>query len=468
MKKPGANNTKKRQSQNLSKYQPFTKSTKNSLKDGYSLLFDSVKEGILILDFETEKIIDANSSISDLTGFPPEFVIGKEIWDLNLFEDRKIYESTIKEIKKNGKTYIKEFPVFKQNGYPAKLEFISNVYSEGNLKLIQCNIRDTADKKKQISGNSETRFKQIAEGTRDLIWEVNLEGVYTYVNSTVSEILGYEPWELTGKKHFYDFYEPEKKEELKSQVFNRFSNRETIKNFITCNIHKKGHKIRLSTNGFPVFDDQNNLTGYRGVHTDITAKLESEEALRQSEAKTKTILEAISTGIMIVDPENHTIVDINAEGARLFGENKENIIGHKCHKFICPAEEGKCPVIDLKQLLDNSERNLINKKGEEIPVLKTATLIEIGGKKVLLENFTDITKRKRAEESIQLEKERYKAITNAIPDLVFRLDREGRYLDYKADENELAIQTENIIGRLNRDLMPPEFVSIVVKKFKQL
>ncbi|MFA5329768.1 MAG: PAS domain S-box protein [Prolixibacteraceae bacterium] len=141
---------------------------------------------------------------------------------------------------------------------------------------------------------------------------------------------------------------------------------------------------------------------------DITERKQAEEILRESETKTRTILEAISTGIMIIDPETHTIVDVNSEAIRLIGETKEKIVGSICHQYICPAEVGKCPVTDLRQIIDNSERVLINKEHTKIPILKTATQINLGGRKLLLENFTDITERKLTEEELHKSEQRYR------------------------------------------------------------
>ncbi len=75
--------------------------------------------------------------------------------------------------------------------------------------------------------------------------------------------------------------------------------------------------------------------------------------------------------------------------------------------------------------------------------------------------MVDITEHKQAEEALRKSEERARSISNAIPDLVFRLDRQGVYLDYKADVNDLYSQSENIIGRQNRDITPPEFADLI-------
>lgn len=440
-----------------------------SLENCYRILFNSVKEGILLLDFETEKIIEANPSITELTGIQSESVIGKEVWDLNLFENRKSYESTLEEIKKNGRTYVKEIHFRKKSGEQTTLELASNIYSEGAHKIIQCNIRNITPQNQAPAEDNKTKINQIADGTRALIWEVDLDGVYTYVNSISKNMLGYNPEELVGKKHFFDFFDPEKKEELKKQAFQAFKRKESIKNFVNCNIHKDGHKICLSTNGFPMLNKENNLIGYRGIDIDITAELEVEEALHQSEAKTRTILEAISTGIIIVDPETHTIVDANKEAARLFGEQKDKIIGNQCHKFICPAEDGKCPITDLGQLIDNTERTLINKDGESIPILKTVTQITVGGKKLLLENFTDITARKQTEKALTESEAKFRTLVAQSPDGIFTTDLTGNFLSVnKAMSDILKYSEEEFLSMKVWDILPKKYLPFYEERLAAL
>ena len=128
---------------------------------------------------------------------------------------------------------------------------------------------------------------------------------------------------------------------------------------------------------------------------------QSDEALRQSEEQFRVIFHNQLTGLLMIDAATHVIVDANTAALSLIGSGKEHVIGKACHTCICPAERGRCPVTDLGQSVDNSERILINAKNERIPVLKSVNTIELGGKPYLIESFIDITERKALQEAVQ-------------------------------------------------------------------
>jgi len=112
----------------------------------------------------------------------------------------------------------------------------------------------------------------------------------------------------------------------------------------------------------------------------------------------QALFEKIQAGIVIIDPETHAIVDINPLARSLIGLQKEEIIGQVCHRFICPAERGRCPITDLGQEVNSSERVLLGRDGTEIPVIKTVTRARLGEREVLVESFIDNRDRKVAEE----------------------------------------------------------------------
>ena len=137
------------------------------------------------------------------------------------------------------------------------------------------------------------------------------------------------------------------------------------------------------------------------LNDEVNGRKNTEGALRESEARLRTILDNIQTGIFIIDPEKHIIVYANPVAARLTGASQEQLVNSMCHKYVCTAELGHCPITDLRQTVDNSERVLLTAKGEKRPIIKTVVTIILNGKKHLLESFIDIGEYKKAEQELE-------------------------------------------------------------------
>ncbi len=128
------------------------------------------------------------------------------------------------------------------------------------------------------------------------------------------------------------------------------------------------------------------------------------EAIRESENRQKTILNSLAMGIMVIDPQNQTIVDCNPEAARLIGCSENELIGMDCKQFFCRKDECQCAHAALDQSLDNAEQTLLTNDGVEIPVLKRIVQIKLKGQTHYLESFIDISRQKEFEqEKTQLE-----------------------------------------------------------------
>jgi PAS domain S-box-containing protein len=130
---------------------------------------------------------------------------------------------------------------------------------------------------------SERRFSQVAESAGEWIWEVDANGLYTFSSPVVEQMLGYTPDEIVGKKHFYEFFKAENKEETKRIALQLFTSKKALKEFVNQNVHKDGTPVWLSTTGSPILGKDGELLGYQGVDTDVTDRMKVEEALRESE-----------------------------------------------------------------------------------------------------------------------------------------------------------------------------------------
>ena len=114
----------------------------------------------------------------------------------------------------------------------------------------------------------------------------------------------------------------------------------------------------------------------------------------------ESVWQNLENGIAIIDAETREIIDLNPAAARVIGAPKEMLVGRDCQSVFCPAH--KCPVLELEEHLDRSERVLVKADGTKIPILKSVSRIDFNGRPALLENFTDISHIKEAEKQKQM------------------------------------------------------------------
>ena len=116
-------------------------------EERYRGLFESAKDGILILDGESGHITQANPFISEMLGMDMNDMLGKSLWEVGLFTDRNQVEPILKELKEIGYVRRDDLHLPSKNGNPHEVVFISNRYRAGQNLVIQCNIRDITDRK---------------------------------------------------------------------------------------------------------------------------------------------------------------------------------------------------------------------------------------------------------------------------------------------------------------------------------
>ncbi len=165
------------------------------------------------------------------------------------------------------------------------------------------------------------------------------------------------------------------------------------------------------------------VIGLHGTVQDITKLKRTEEALQKSDERLRFISDNLTSGVVIVDVETHTIEFANPAASTLFMTPSDHIIGKKCHNFLCPADEGACPITDLNQEVDNAERVLLQMDGSTIPILKSVKRIQIRSREKLLENFIDITERRRMEEALRESEGKRNAMLESIADHMSMMDK---------------------------------------------
>jgi len=113
----------------------------------YRRLFEAARDGILILDAETGQIVDVNPFVLEILGYSEEELLGKKLWEIGTFRDIEESKATSAELKSKGYVRYDDLPLVTKDGRTIAVEFVSNVYLVNHYKVIQCNIRDTTERK---------------------------------------------------------------------------------------------------------------------------------------------------------------------------------------------------------------------------------------------------------------------------------------------------------------------------------
>lgn len=114
----------------------------------YRRLFESAKDGILILDYETGNIVDSNPFIEHLLEYSSEELVGKELWEIGSFKDIVASKEAYSKLQIEDYVRYENLPLKTKYGKTAEVEFVSNVYLVDGERVIQCNIRDIAERKR--------------------------------------------------------------------------------------------------------------------------------------------------------------------------------------------------------------------------------------------------------------------------------------------------------------------------------
>ncbi len=125
------------------KFQDLTpKSATSDSESLYRRLFESVRDGVLILNAQTGQIEDANPFLTELLGYPHEEFLGKKLWGIGPFADSALNRSAFRELQEKGYIRYDDLPLKTREGKPVHVEFAGNSYDFNGRKIIQCNIRD--------------------------------------------------------------------------------------------------------------------------------------------------------------------------------------------------------------------------------------------------------------------------------------------------------------------------------------
>jgi PAS domain S-box-containing protein len=362
--------------------------------DAYLLLADGV-------------FVECNNAAIDLIGDDREDIIGKSPDEIspevqpNGRKSSQYAQEILKETFEKGSSSF-EWQHKHSNGSLFLAQIHLTVIEQGGQQMIFTTWRDITESKRveQALIDSENRFRQVAEHSKSVIWEVDETGHYTYLSPVCETVFGYSPEELVGK-YFYDLHPENMRVQYKSSAEMLLRSGESISDFENPIERKDGRLIWVATNATPVKNEKNEIIGYRGADTDITEKKKAVEEMK----KFRIISDQANYGTAIANI-NGTLSYCNEHFARMHGYTKEELIGQPLSRLHSERQ-----LKDVKRLLEviQSEGGFqaeevahCRKDGSEFPTLMSAKLIfdENGVPQFMSATAIDITGIKQSEKEL--------------------------------------------------------------------
>jgi len=239
---------------------------------------------------------------------------------------------------------------------------------------------------------SEERFRQLADVFPETIYEADIEGRLLYVNNHGLCRFGVDEKVLTDKVNVLSFAHPDDIPKLVARLKERQQG--VVGGYL---------EYRAKTAAGEIFDalayssamyKNGVFVGLRGFILDISARKRIENQLKENENLLRLLIDNTSAGVMIVNAKTRCVELANPAALKLIGRKLDDVVGRECHQFICPAGRGSCPVLDMDQEVDNSERAICKEDGSYATVLSSVKRIVVDNTEKLLETFVDITERK--------------------------------------------------------------------------
>lgn len=367
----------------------------------YRRLFESAKDGILILDAETGHIIDANPFILKLTSYTTNEIIGKNLWEIGLIADKAISKIAFQELQNKEYIRYEDLPLQTKDGQLVDVEFVSNVYLVNNRKVIQCNIRDITErvKARQILRESEEKFHTITRTAQDAILIMNDEGMITYWNEAAEIIFGYTNEEAVGKT-LHPLLAPERFQEAYRSGFIHFKH--------TGEGPAIGKTLELSAlkkdgTEFPIeLSLSANIKEGKweaiGIVRDITQRKKDEAGLKMF----RRLLDYSSDTIEVIDSETFQYIDVNETACRTLGYTRDELLSMNVRDIDVEISESQ--LNNLSEVLKKKGRAIFEsshrrKDGSFFPVEISISLVQTD-REYMISVVRDISERKRAEDLI--------------------------------------------------------------------
>jgi PAS domain S-box-containing protein len=325
--------------------------------------------------------------------------------------------------------------------------------------------RQAEEEKERLIAQIETqqqRMNNIVASVPGVVWEAWGEPDAAtqrtdFVSDYVETMLGYSVAEWLSTPNFWlSLVHPDDRERTAQAAAADFVSGNSSSTLEFRWVAKDGSVIWVQSISAVITDDEGRPMGLRGVTIDITNRKRAEEALRESEARKRAILESALDCIITMDHAG-LVVDWNPAAERTFGYRREDVLGKEMADLIIPSKfrEGHRRGLahylatgDGPALGNRLELSAVRLDGSEFPIELAITRIESEGLPMFTGYIRDITERKQAEEQLRRQLDFTEAITTSLGEGLYALDRTGSVMFMNpAAELALGWKEAELVGQ---------------------
>ena len=353
----------------------------------------------------------------------------------------------------------------------------ASIYSEKDLEILEFISDEIAlaikhKQAEQALKHEKDFYHSFIESFSDWVWEIDIQGIYTYSNKTVEDILGYEVDEIVGfsvkkvwskeqKNKFDKWY----KDELKSG--------KGWKNFTAYFQHKDGSIRILESTAIPIYDTENKLVGYRGIDHDITSRIQALQKIQESEEKYRTLTDNLNVTVYrSMAYDKNKLIEINPAFVKMFGyKSKDEIKKLKVSSLYQNSKERKHFVkkIAKNDFVKNEELVLKRKDGSQFIGSVSAVLVrDKEGTELYIDGFIeDITERKKAEEALQKSNKELRRLHKELEGKVKKAVEELRDKDHILIHQSRQASMGEMIGNIAHQWRQPlSAVAAIIQNYE--
>jgi PAS domain S-box-containing protein len=276
----------------------------------YRRLFEAARDGILILEVQTGQISDVNPFLIEMLGFSHDELVGTPIWELGPFRDIVANKAKFDQLHEQGYVLYENLPLETKAGHRIIVEFVSNVYQVGDRSVIQCNVRDTTERKK--SEQHLSLLNTCIANLNEIVLITEADPIdepgpkILFVNEAFERVTGYTAAEALGRSP--RFLQGEKTDPLVlAEIHEALAQRQPIHRQI-INYKKDGTEYWMDVDITPIFDPTGECTHFVAIERDITEEKKSEEQLLWKTAFFEAQVHSALDGILVVGPDRKKIL----------------------------------------------------------------------------------------------------------------------------------------------------------------